>query len=513
VRAKAQRATATNSGDAAIGGTSQSSSSSAAGMSFAQGAAAMSPAGTPSESLMLRREPGASPHSADSPEAETGAHSSAKELAGKSGMVSSDSGTQLLSAPDMESNSLASLAQGSPLAFGRAKGDYLEVTAWPGREPTKGWVHFLDAKVQPGLDRADKDKDGDTDHAELGVGYSKIRGKAFIGEPSIDDIKQGSLGDCYLITALGALTTSPGGRKTLREMVSPGGEANTYKVTFTEFVRGMPGPKRAVVVDTWIPSSSGMFHYALKGKAISEESLKTTPLWPVIIEKAYASWKGELVPGKQGYDAIEGGHASQAASEMTGLPSDTVRVTRFRDDADLLAAIKGAVDSGDAVTASSLHKAPREFASSFTGSGNRYRSDPEGAKVVKGSVRIADEASEPIAPKVWDDNKGKLTSRPAGPERNEATGTVDYKDAEFVVEYPKGAAPASADDLALEYKAYGKISASPLVYGRHAYIVRGVEGDRIDVFNPWGKLHPGLVDVATFRKLFRQLSTSPTDLE
>jgi len=481
-------------------------------MSFAEGAATMSPTATPAESLMLRRDP-AAPTPAGESDREPGAHGSARELAGKSGMVSSSAGTELLSAPDAESSSLASLTQGSPLAFGRARGDYLQVTAWPGREPTEGWVHFLDAKVQPGLDRADKGKDGDTDHAELGVKYSKVRGKAFIGEPSIDDIKQGSLGDCYLITALGALATTPGGRKTLREMVSPGGEANSYKVTFTEFVRGLPGPKKSVVVDTWIPTSGGEFMYALKRKPISEASLKDTPLWPAIIEKAYASWKGELIPGKQGYDAIEGGHASQAISEMTGLPSETVRVSHFKTDEELLKAVRGAVEAGDAVTASSLHKTPREFSTSFKGSGGRYRSTPDEAKVVKGTVGISDEASEPVAPQVWDDRKGKLTSRPAGVDRNKVTGTVDYKDAEFNVEYPEGAEPASADDLLLKYKAYGKISKSPLVYGRHAYIVRGVEGDRIHLFNPWGKHHPGLVDVPTFRKLFRQLGTSPTDLE
>ncbi len=461
---------------------------------------------------MLRRDPAATTPAGES-DREPGAHGSAKELAGKSGMVSSSAGTELLSAPDPESSSLASLAQGSPLAFGRDRGDYLEVTAWPGREPTEGWVHFLDAKVQPGLDRADKDKDGDVDHAELGIKYSKVRGKAFIGEPSLDDIKQGSLGDCYLITSLGALAATPGGRKTLREMVSPGGEANSYKVTFTEFVRGLPGPKKSVVVDTWIPSSGGKFIYALKKKPISDASLKNIPLWPVIIEKAYASWKGELIPGKQGYDAIEGGHATQAISEMTGLPSASTRMSHFRSDEALLSAIKGSIERGDAITASSLYEAPRDLKSSFTGSDGSYSSDPEGAKVVKNSVGISDEASEPVAPRVWDDGKGKLTSRPAGTKRDKVTGSVDYKDAAFTVEYPEGAAPASADDLLLEYKAYGEISASPQVFGRHAYIIRGVKGDGIDVFNPWGSHHPGVVDVATFRKLFRALGTSPTDLE
>jgi hypothetical protein len=462
---------------------------------------------------MLKRETATSGDVQPDPERPPAAHGSAKELAGKSGMVLSAAGTELLSSPDPESSSLASLPQGSPLEFGRSKGDYLTATAWPGREATKGWVHFLDVKVQPGLDRADKNKDGDTDHAELGVGYSKVRGKAFIGEPSLDDIKQGSLGDCYLITALGALATTPGGRKSLRDMVSPGGEANSYKVTFTEFVRDLPGTKKSVVVDTWIPSRGGMFHYALKGKPINEASLKTTPLWPVIIEKAYASWQGDLVPGKQGYDGIEGGYAHKAISEMTGLPSKTVRISQLPTDDELLSAIKGSIDRGDALTASSLHKAPRELSSSFTGSGRRYSSDPESAKVVKGSVGISDEASEPVAPRIWDDSKGKLTSRAAGTASDKATGRVDYKDAKFDVEYPKGAAPATADDLLLEYKAYGKISTNPLVYGRHAYIIRGVKDGRIDLFNPWGKHHPGLVDAPTFRKLFRQLSTSPTDLE
>ena len=68
MRAKTQRAAKT---EMSSNGASQTSSSGAAGMSFAEGAARMSPTATPAESLMLRRDPAAPTPAGESDSADT----------------------------------------------------------------------------------------------------------------------------------------------------------------------------------------------------------------------------------------------------------------------------------------------------------------------------------------------------------------------------------------------------------------------------------------------------------
>ncbi len=35
-----------------------------------------------------------------------------------------------------------------------------------------------------------------------------------------------------------------------------------------------------------------------------------------------------------------------------------------------------------------------------------------------------------------------------------------------------------------------------------------MKGDKLDLHNPWNSTHPGAVDIATFRKLFRKFTNS-----
>ena len=415
---------------------------------------------------------------------------------GKSGMVHTSGGTlNLRGGASDTAKVLAALPQGSPLEFSVAKGEWLKVQAWPGGKVTEGWVHSGYVKEQPGLDKPDKA--GDSDDRERYI-YKEIEGQAFKGDPSLGDVKQGSLGDCYLITALGAVAASAKGKAHLKKMVTPHGKSKTYTV---KFKKKKDGKVQTVskTVDTWFPTKDGKLKYALKETPSFNKPIKDLALWPAIIEKAYAAWQGS-------YDDIEKGHAEEAIADMTGLSSKQTPLSDFPKDADLLAALKGAVERGEAVTVSSLYSAPRDFSSEFKGSSpGPYTADPDASTVNEKSVKITDEASEPKAPKVKDDGKGALTSKPAG-----ASGTVDYKKGKFSVKYPKESAPAKAADLRLEFKAHGQISKSPLVYGRHAYVLRGIKGDKIDLFNPWNNAahDPGAMDIATFRSLFRKFTNS-----
>ena len=416
-------------------------------------------------------------------------------MVGKSGMVFTDGGRlHLRAGPGTDEKSLDLLPDGSPLEFTGARGDWLKTIAWPNKKETEGWVHGGYVKEQPGLDKSDKP--GDTDHGAEGVRYQKVEGAAFNGDPTVDDVKQRQLGDCYLMAALGAMASTADGKKALKDMVTPDGEAASYTVTFKK-KRLFKTISESRTVDNWFPMGP-RHQYAETGGPGPTES----PLWPAIIEKAFASWKGS-------YDDIERGHAEKAIKEMTGLSSKETPLSDFSSDESLLEAMQGALERGEAVTAASIHTEARSYTGKLDGTGlGPFVSEPDAASAVEGSVKITDDGKEGLAPKVTDDGKGTLSSRAVGDKKERATGTVDYKKVSVAVTYPQDHAPAAAADLRLKYKAYRQISESPDVRARHAYVVRGVSGGKIDLHNPWGFAHPGKVDVATFRRFFRKFTNS-----
>lgn len=426
-------------------------------------------------------------------------NASPAEFVGISGMVFTQGGTlNLRDSGSTDAKVLANLPLGAPLECTGAKGKWLKVTAWPGGKATKGWVHSGYVKVQPGLDKPDKA--GDTDDRERYI-YKEMEGQAFQGEPSVDDVKQGSLGDCYLITAMGAIAATAGGKAHLKKMVTPHGKSKTYKVKFKKKVDGKVTTVTKTV-DAWFPTQNGDLRYALKKTGTFNKPLKDLAMWPAIVEKAYAAWQGS-------YDDIEGGHAEEAIADMTGLSSKETPLSDIPKDEDLLAAIKGAVDRGEAVTASANYNTPKKHTGTFKGSSpGPYKATGDGSKVNEKTVKIIDRNE--AAPSVRDDGKGNLKSRDVDDKLGGATGTVDYKAGKFDVTYPKGYAPASDSDLQVEYKAHGQISKNPIVYGRHAYVVRGFNGDKIVLFNPWNSAahDPAPMDIATFRKLFRKFTNS-----
>jgi hypothetical protein len=114
-----------------------------------------------------------------------------------------------------------------------------------------------------------------------------------------DRIKQGAIGDCYVMSALSVLAEHR--RDQLKKMIltSDHGPWGAYAVQF--YVHGKP---QTVVVDSAFPVDEKK-RPAFARSTIAEE------LWVSIIEKAYAKLYSS-------YEAIESGFVDQALIDMTG---------------------------------------------------------------------------------------------------------------------------------------------------------------------------------------------------
>jgi len=138
----------------------------------------------------------------------------------------------------------------------------------------------------------------------------------------VSDVRQGAIGDCYLAAALAAVAgTSPAA---ITNAIKDNGDG-TFTVRFYQL--DWTGSKKAesVTVDADLPFSGDLPAYAK-----STESVDGKPaheLWPSILEKAYAQWKGS-------YDAI--GHGGNAGDVMEALTGERARSRSTSGDTDAL---------------------------------------------------------------------------------------------------------------------------------------------------------------------------------
>ncbi len=139
--------------------------------------------------------------------------------------------------------------------------------------------------------------------------------------PKPTDALQGFIGDCYYLSALSALARADAGR--LRELIQPtAGGAFTARF----FRREADGALRreSVTIDAQVPVrvSDGRPIYA-RARARSDGR---TEAWPLLLEKAYAAWKG-------GYDVMgEGGLVEETLEELTGQRTKMLLVAETRPE-------------------------------------------------------------------------------------------------------------------------------------------------------------------------------------
>lgn len=165
--------------------------------------------------------------------------------------------------------------------------------------------------------------DGHGNDDQKGLHWKWQDGKLVISYPSVSDVNQGDLGDCWFLAALGAeVRQNP---NFVAQHVHDNGNG-TYTVTL--YKDGKPVP---VTVDGKLP------YNGWDGTAFEHPSTGSGN-WVALYEKAFAQLKG-------GYRNTEGGWGSEGMSDLTGKKSD-----KLPPFVVPLVLIKAKLDSGQPVT-------------------------------------------------------------------------------------------------------------------------------------------------------------------
>lgn len=140
--------------------------------------------------------------------------------------------------------------------------------------------------------------------------------------PSITDIQQGDLGDCYFLTALA--TTIAHNPVAIENMFTDNGDGTFTVRLFTEN-NGTVGNADYVTVNRYLPASVADASTTVLQRFANYNS--TTGIWVALAEKAYAQLAEEQVSDRpvasnyytyNSYSSIEGGAVYEALPAITG---------------------------------------------------------------------------------------------------------------------------------------------------------------------------------------------------
>lgn len=141
--------------------------------------------------------------------------------------------------------------------------------------------------------------------------YAQAAGSLFINGPGYSDVRQGSLGDCYFLSALGE--TAVRSPADITGMFIDNGDG-TFAVRF--YNSGQP---EYVTVDGQLPvDGDGNLIYS---DYLYPASSSTNELWVPLAEKAYAQLNAEGWTGQDGTNSflgIEGGWPWDVTLQITG---------------------------------------------------------------------------------------------------------------------------------------------------------------------------------------------------
>lgn len=177
-------------------------------------------------------------------------------------------------------------------------------------------------------------------HAGKGITNKSHGSELFVNGVSSSDVIQGSIADCYLVAALASLADQNAGAIT--SMVKKVGK--NFQVRFYKKESGFFGTSYKA---QWVTVSGDLPTWTGGGLVYSrsDETNKAgaRELWPSVIEKGYAAFKG-------GYSKIgEGGSGETALEAITGKDASTVATSKDTDD--LFKQVQRALSGSKAVTA------------------------------------------------------------------------------------------------------------------------------------------------------------------
>ena len=184
----------------------------------------------------------------------------------------------------------------------------------------------------------------DPDNPVADADYGEVPHELFVVGEDDDtaihpnDVDQGAIGDCWIMATMTSVAQE--NPRIIEDMIRRN-ENGTYTVTFHD---GDDEVEITVTADVPVDSDGEPIFAEFPHSGVDQNG-SDYELWPAIIEKAYARYRGD-------YREIEGGRAEEALEAMTGVPSES----HDMDDLSLeeLADIHSA---GGAITMSSLDDA------------------------------------------------------------------------------------------------------------------------------------------------------------
>ena len=170
------------------------------------------------------------------------------------------------------------------------------------------------------------------------VAYRPLRGALFSRPPSPRDIRQGDLGDCYFEAVMGSLALQ---RPDYLQNAIKENADGSFTVRF--FAKTPSGTKpQYVTVDAMLPvDAQGQPTYSAPVDG---------QLWPAVLEKAYAKFKG-------GYGFIgQGGLSSDSMFDLTGRHSVAIENANAPDahTDEVFARMQHALERHELVTAGTI---------------------------------------------------------------------------------------------------------------------------------------------------------------
>ena len=152
------------------------------------------------------------------------------------------------------------------------------------------------------------------DHPDTAYNYQQAAGSLFVSGPSVSDMDQGALGDCYFIGALGSIADSDA--SAIENMFVDNGDG-TYTVRFYYDDDGYVADY--VTVDGMLPVNGNYLVYAGETQAYSNSS---NELWMSLAEKAYAQWcETGRAEGRNAYNTyanLAGGYMFYVNEQVLG---------------------------------------------------------------------------------------------------------------------------------------------------------------------------------------------------
>ncbi len=414
----------------------------------------------------------------------------ARPSAGQKGaLIGKGSEVLVRSGKTSRSRELGRVADGTPCEVIQSDGAVVQVRLRIGQKMVVGWAEATAFSSQPGMIKSEDDPKLTEDFP-----YAFFGGDHDPTAPKGADTAQGALGDCFFIASMAAIANaSP---QAIADAITFDKATGKYTVRFFEEARGGSMKPVYITVDAYLPTSGNRADPAFAGDP-------GKPLWPAILEKAYAQWKG-------GYDVIgEGGTGDQAMAELSGVRSRSKNPASMRE-ADVLPYFEGAMREGLAIYAGVRNTGEASAQAPLSASGKGYAGrlkqihswnevEPGTLSVtdLKGKVGVARDEGE----------EGDKSSALAG--RDVANGSIDYKSSQLNIEYKNGKKPEQPSDLSVHFEYHGMLDPAKTIIGNHAYAFeRVVDGKMLQFYNPWGSYQPKPITPAEFLRYFDALSTN-----